>query len=84
MTDRTNNEQHDPDVHKGATEDDRADEEEQGSRNVPALNGDGLPANPIAIAEVRIGANVDDSEVANANELGRTTDTPRDEVGPLR
>ena len=34
----------------------------------------------------RIGSapNVDDSEVANADETGRTTDAPRDEVRPLK
>jgi hypothetical protein len=36
-----------------------------------------------AIAEDRIGANVDDSEVANADETGRTTGASRDEVRPL-
>ena len=35
------------------------------------------------VTEVRIGANVDDSEVANAGETGQTTDAPRDEVRPL-
>ena len=51
---------------------------------MPALDGNGLPANPIAIAEDRIGPNVDDSEVANADKTGRTTDAPRDEVRPLK
>ena len=69
----------DPDVHKGAIEGDRPDNEPQSNQGAPALNRDGLPVDPIAIAEDRIGANVDDSEVANADELGRTTDAPRDE-----
>jgi len=83
VTDLGLKQQDDPDVHKGAIQGDRPDDEQQANRNVPALNSDGLPANPTAIAEDRIGANVDDSEVANANEVGRTTDTPRDEVRPL-
>ncbi len=74
---------HDPDVHKGAMEGDRVGDEQHGNANVPALDRNGLPAKPIAIAEDRIGANVDDSEVANADETGGTTDAPRDEVRPL-
>ena len=74
----------DPDIHKGAIEGDRAEDEQQGNRNAPALDSEGLPANPVAIAEDRIGANVDDGEVANANERGQTTDAARDEVLTLR
>ena len=73
----------DPDLHKGAIEGDRPDDEQQGNANVPALDESGLPAKPTAIAEDRIGANVDDSEVANADETGRTTSASRDEVRPL-
>ena len=73
----------DPDLHKGAIEGDRPDDEQQGNANVPALDERGLPAKLTAIAEDRIGANVDDSEVANADETGRTTGASRDEVRPL-
>ena len=73
----------DPDLHKDAIQDDRPDDEQQGNPNVPALDDDGLPAKLTVIAEDRIGANVDDSEVANADETGLTTDAPRDEVRPL-
>jgi hypothetical protein len=73
----------DPDLHKGAIEGDRPDDEQQGNANVPALDESGLPAKMTAIAEDRIGANVDDSEVANAGETGRTTEASRDEVRPL-
>jgi hypothetical protein len=75
--------QHDPDVHKGAIEGDRPADEQQGNANAPALDENGLPAKPIAIAQDRVGANVDDSEVANADEAGRTTDASRDEERPL-
>ncbi len=71
------------DAHTGAIEGDRPGDVQQGNPNVPALNGDGLPRDQAAIAEDRIGANVDDSEVSNADESGRTSDAPRDEVKPL-
>jgi hypothetical protein len=73
----------DPDIHKGAIEGNRAEDEQQANRNAPALDSEGLPADPVAIAEDRIGANVDDGEVANANERGQTTDAPRDEISTL-
>jgi 6-phosphogluconolactonase len=75
--------QRDPDIHKGTIQGDRLDDEQQGNANVPALDARGMPAKPIAIAEDRIGANIDDGEVANADETGRTTNAPRDEVRPL-
>ncbi|HZR26695.1 MAG TPA: hypothetical protein VFA59_24085 [Vicinamibacterales bacterium] len=73
----------DPDIHKGAIEGDRPDDEQFGNRNVPALDDEGLPALPIPIAEDRIGANLDDSEIANADERGGTNDASRGEVEPL-
>jgi 6-phosphogluconolactonase len=73
----------DPDVHKGAVEGDRAGDEQPGNANAATRDGSGFPAQPLAIAEDRIGANVDDSEIANAGETGRTTDALRDELRPL-
>ncbi len=73
----------DPDAHKGAIEGDRIDDEQHGNRNAPALDEDGRPRATTAIAEERVGANLDDSEVANADESGRTSDVPRDELEPL-
>lgn len=75
--------QHDPDIHKGAIQGDRPGDEQQGNTNTHALDESGLPARRIAIAEDRIGANVDNSEVANADEAGRTTGASRDELWPL-
>jgi glucose 1-dehydrogenase len=75
--------QRDPDIHKGAVQGDRLDDEQQGNANVPPHDESGLPAKLTAIAEDRIGANVDDSEVANADQTGRTTCASRDEVRPL-
>lgn len=82
----TMNQSDDQDLHKGAVEGDRPDDVQQGNPNVPALDGDGLPNDPKAIAEDRIGANVDyleRSDVANADEQGRTSDAGREELKPL-
>lgn len=73
----------DPDESKGAIEGGRPGEKSYGNRNAPGINRKGLPSKPKATAEDRIGANVDDSEVSNASETGRTSDEPRDEVKPL-
>ena len=73
----------DLDFHKDVIEGDRPEDKQQRNANVPALDEGGLPAKATAIAEDRIGANVDDSEVANANETGRITDASRDEARPL-
>lgn len=76
----------DQDLHKGALEGDRPDDEQQGNANAAALNEEGLPGREDAVAEDRIGANVDYLEredIANADEQGRTTDASRDELKPL-
>ncbi len=76
----------DQDAHKGAIEGDRPGDEQHGNPNVPALDQNGLPDDTKAIAEDRIGANVDFLEredVANADEQGRTNDELRDELKPL-
>ena len=70
----------DPDRHKGVVEGDQSDSGGHANRTAPgALTADGLPADPVAIAQDRIGANVDDSEVAQAGETGKTAETLRDE-----
>ena len=73
----------DPDETKGVVEASRPGEKSSTNRNAPAINRQGLPSRKKAVAEDRIGANVDDSEVANASETGRTSDESRDEVKPL-
>lgn len=70
---------HDQDFRKGAVEVDEPDSLEHGSRNAPALGADGLPADAVAIAEARFGANVDDHEVSQAGETGQSADTSRHE-----
>ncbi len=52
-------------------------------REAAALQAGGT-AVAMATAEDRIGANVEDSEVANASETGQTSDSPRDELRPLK
>lgn len=72
----------DPAFHQGAVEGSHPGEG-FGNPNAPALDADGLPNDAVAIAEDRIGANVDDPEVANADERGGTTSAPREEEQPL-
>lgn len=52
----------DADDHMGAVEGDRATDTQQGNRNAPGINDQGMPNDPIAICEDVIGANVDGSE----------------------
>jgi hypothetical protein len=73
----------DPALHQGVVEGNDSSDEGDSNLNAPGLDADGLPNDAIAIAEDRIGANVDDPEVANADERGGTTADPRDEVQPL-
>ena len=53
---------HDADGHKGAIEGDRPDDEQNGNPNGDGVNEEGLPDDPIATAEDRIGANEDESQ----------------------
>jgi hypothetical protein len=52
----------DPDIHKGAIEGDRPNDEQQGNPNGVGLNEDGLPNDPIATAEDQLGAEEDESQ----------------------
>jgi hypothetical protein len=54
--------QDDPDVHKGAIEGDRPNDEQIGNPHGDGVNDDGLPDDPIAIAEDALGANEDKSQ----------------------
>jgi hypothetical protein len=72
----------DPDEHKGALEGDRPGDVQQGNENAPALDENGLPTDAVAVAEDRIGANADHSDVSNANELGQSSRARRDEEEP--
>jgi hypothetical protein len=53
----------DQDLHKGAVEgDDPVDTPQQGNPNAPGLNDQGLPNDPVAIAEDALGANEDQTQ----------------------
>ena len=73
----------DPAMHQGAVEGNGSNGEGSGNLNAPGIDADGLPNDEIATAEDRIGANIDDPEVANADERGATNGEPRDEVEGL-
>lgn len=52
----------DPDEAKGAVEASKPGEPSQGNPNAPGLNDEGLPDDPVAIAEDVEGANEDKSQ----------------------
>lgn len=52
----------DPDRHKGAIEGDRPNDEQFGNPHGTGLDENGLPNDPVATAEDRIGANEDETE----------------------
>jgi hypothetical protein len=62
VTAMADKQQDDPDVHKGAIEGDRPDDEQLGNPHGKGVNDDGLPDDPIAIAEDQIGANEDQTQ----------------------
>jgi hypothetical protein len=62
MTDQKTPE-HEGDEHIGAVEGDRpGDTPNQGNENAPGVDEEGLPDDPVATAEDRIGANLDETE----------------------
>jgi hypothetical protein len=52
----------DQDEAKGAIEGDRPGDGSQANENAPALDENGLPADPVAITEDVVGANEDETE----------------------
>jgi len=52
----------DQDAHKGVIEGDRLNDEQMGNPHGDGIDENGLPDDPIATAEDKIGANVDESE----------------------
>jgi hypothetical protein len=50
------------DEHMGAVEGDRPTDVQEGNRNAPALDDQGLPNDAVKICEDTLGANVDGSE----------------------
>ena len=51
----------DPDLHKGAVEGDRPNDEQQGNPN-GGVDRNGMPNDPVATAQDAIGANEDESQ----------------------
>jgi hypothetical protein len=62
MTSMAIKQQDDPDVHKGAIEGDRPSDEQIGNPNGDGVDENGLPDDPVAIAEDAEGANVDETQ----------------------
>jgi len=52
----------DSDSHKGAIEGDRPTDEQIGNPHGPGVDEEGLPDDPVATAEDKIGANEDETE----------------------
>jgi hypothetical protein len=52
----------DPAIHKGAVEGDRPEDEQFGNPNGNGLDDEGLPDDPVATAEDKIGANSDETQ----------------------
>jgi hypothetical protein len=53
---------HDPDGQKGAIEGDRPDDEQTANPHGDGVDDEGLPDDPVAVAEDVIGANVDKTQ----------------------
>ena len=62
MTPMATKQQNDPDVHKGAIEGDKPGDEQIGNPHGDGINDDGLPDDPVAIAEDVEGANADETQ----------------------
>ncbi len=52
----------DPDIHKGAMEDDRPTDQQRGKPDNGGVDKDGMPNDPVATAQDAIGANEDESQ----------------------
>ena len=62
MTEMAKKQQDDPDIHKGAVEGDRPTDQQHFNPQGDGLDENGLPDDPVAIAEDEVGANVDDTQ----------------------
>ena len=62
MTPMAKKQQGDQDIHKGAIEGDRPTDEQHYNPNGEGVDDEGLPDDPIAIAEDHEGANADESQ----------------------
>lgn len=62
MTPMSTKPQDDPAAHKGALEGDRPTDEQVGNPNGDGVDENGMPNDPVATAEDKIGANEDGSQ----------------------
>jgi hypothetical protein len=62
MTEMANKQQDDQDVHKGAVEGDRPTDEQHFNPQGDGVDDEGMPDDPVAIAEDEIGANEDETQ----------------------
>lgn len=62
MTPMAGKQQGDNDLHKGAVEGDRPNDQQHSNPNGDGVNDQGLPDDPVATAEDKIGANEDESQ----------------------
>ena len=62
MTPKAKKQMDDPDIHKGAIEGEQPNDEQVGNAAGPGVDKNGLPNNPVATAQDKIGANEDESQ----------------------
>jgi hypothetical protein len=62
MTPMANKQQDDQDVHKGAIEGDKPGDEQDGNPAGTGIDKNGLPNDPVATAQDKVGANEDESQ----------------------
>jgi len=62
MTGMAKKQQDDQDVHKGAIEGDRPTDEQHSNQQGDGVDDEGMPDDPVAIAEDKIGANEDETQ----------------------
>jgi hypothetical protein len=62
MTPMASKQRDDQDIHKGAIEGDRPADEQQGNPQGDGVDENGLPDDPVATAQDRVGANADDTQ----------------------
>jgi len=63
MTTTPQPQKHDAEDHIGAVEGDRpSDTPNQGNRNGPGIDDEGMPNDPVATSEDALGANLDETE----------------------
>jgi len=58
----TRKQQDDPDKHKGAIQGDRPGDEQEGNPHGDGVDAQGLPDDPVATAQDKIGANEDETQ----------------------